>query len=137
MKTTTGKVFAAWKALDSALTTSLETAERQKVVKIWYALAETAKRYSELIDKALKELKPENWDELAAKAQFTPEELAEFRKKQAAYNKEVEEVLQPESDKEVEVEVADKLSLDTALKLLAENKWPISKLGELSIVVNK
>lgn len=137
MKTTTGKVFAAWKALDGAVTTSLETAERQKVVKIWYALAEIAKRYGELIDKALKELKPENWDELAVKAQFTPEELAEFRKKQAAYNKEVEEVLQPESDKEVEVEVADKLSLDTALKLLAENKWPISKLGELSIVVNK
>ena len=136
MKTTVSKVYSAWKALDTAKTTSLDTAERQAVVKIWYSLSEIAKRYGELVDKTVKELKPINWDELASKTQFTHEELADFRKKKADYEAAIEGVLKPESEKEVEVEIT-KLSLDTALKLLKENDWPISKLGELSIVVDR
>lgn len=137
MKTTVGNLYKAYKALDSAKVSTLETPERQLVVKLWFALSEAGKKHSDLIEKTVKELRPEGFDAMAQKTQFTHAELADFKRMQSEYEKAIEEVIKPEADKEVEVEVAQKLSVSTAEKMLAENNWEIAKLRELAIVIDK
>ena len=65
MKTTVGNIYKAFKALDSAKVSTLETAERQQVVKLWFALSDAGKKHSDLIEKTVKELRPEGFDALA------------------------------------------------------------------------
>ena len=137
MKTTVGNLYKAYKALDSAKVSTLETPERQQVVKLWFALSEAGKKHSDLIEKTVKELRPEGFDAMAQKTQFTHAELADFKRMQFEYEKAIEEVIKPEADKEVEVGVAQKLSVSTAEKMLAENNWEIAKLRELAIVIDK
>lgn len=137
MKTTVENIYKAFKALDSAKVSTLETAERQQVVKLWYALSDAGKKHSDLIEKTVKELRPEGFDALAQKTQFTHAELADFKRMQAEYEKAVEEVVTPEADKEVEVEIAQKISVATAEKMLAENNWEIARLREFAIVIDK
>lgn len=137
MKTTVGKVAKAFAAIDAAKTTKLESTERQSVVKIWFALKDIAQGYIDLETKSRKDLQPEGFADLASKGQFTPAELVELNRMNQEYSRALEAVLQPESDKEVEVEIPVKLSVDVALKLIESNDWPTSKLGDLGIVINK
>lgn len=137
MKTTVGKVAKAFAAIDAAKTTKLESAERQSVVKIWFALKDVAQGFIDLEIKSRKDLRPEGYDELMLKGRYTPEEVAELNRMDKEFHCALEAVLQPESDKEVEVEIPAKLSVDVALKLIESNDWPTSKLGDLGIVINK
>ena len=136
MKTTVGKVAKAFVALDSAKTTKLESAERQTVVKIWYALKDIAQGYIDLETKSRKDLLPEGLEAFTGKTEFTPTEVAELNRLNQEYSRALESVLMPESNKEVEVDVPATLSLDVALKLIECNDWPTYRLSELAIVMN-
>lgn len=137
MKTTVEKVYEAYVALDASKVSTLETTERQTVTSLWYAFTEIGEKHKALIDRAKKNLMPAGYEELVLKGQYTPGEAAHLRKMQVKYEAEIEAVVAPEGEKEVEVDVTQKLSLATVEKIIAENGWPMSAHRDLAIVIDK
>lgn len=137
MKTSVEKVYKAYVALDASKVSTLETTERQTVTSLWYALTEIGEKHKALIDKANKNLMPAGYEELVLKGQYTPGEAVHLRKMQVKYEAEVEAVVAPEGEKEVEVDITRKLSLATVEKIVAENGWPMSVHRDLAIVIDK
>lgn len=136
MKTTVEKVYKAYVALDATKVSTLETTERQTVTSLWYALTEIGEKHKALIDKANKNLMPAGYEELVLKGQYTPGEAAHLRRMQVKYEAEVEAVVAPEGEKEVEVDITQMLSLATVEKIIAENGWPMSVHRDLAIVID-
>lgn len=137
MTTTVEKVYEAYVALDASKVSTLETTERQTVTSLWYAFTEIGEKHKALIDRAKKNLMPAGYEELVLKGQYTPGEAAHLRKMQVKYEAEIEAVVAPEGEKEVEVDVTQKLSLATVEKIIAENGWPMSAHRDLAIVIDK
>ena len=89
-------------------------------------------------------MKPENWDELQAKAQkwqqegekttLTKEEQNEINKSMEAYLKKVDSAVKDELAKEVEISI-EKLKENSDIKLLEENDWEIGKLDLIEILL--
>jgi hypothetical protein len=136
MKTTVEMVYKAYVALDAAKVSTLETAERQTVTSLWYALAEIGEKHKALIEKSNKNLMPDGYEGLALKGQYTTEEAVQLRRMRIEYERAVEAVVDPEAEKEVEVDIPQKLSRATIGKLIAENGWPMSAHRDLAIVID-
>lgn len=136
MKTTVEKVHKAYVALDATKVSTLETAERQTVTSLWYALSEIGERHQALIEKTKKNLMPDGFEELSLKGRYTPEEAVRLRKMQVEYDRAIKAVVDPEAEKEVEVDIPQKLSLAAVEKIIAENGWPMSVHRDLAIVID-
>lgn len=136
MKTTVEKAYKAYVALDAAKVSTLETAERQTVTSLWYALAEIGEKHKALIEKSNKNLMPDGYEELALKGQYTTEEAVQLRRMRIEYERAVEAVVAPEGEKDVEVDITQKLSRAAVEKIIAENGWTMSVHRDLAIVID-
>lgn len=137
MKETVGKVYEAYVVLDAAKVSTLETAERQIVTSLWYSLTEVGEKHKALTEKARKNLKPEGLDDLMLKGRYTPDEAMQLTKMRAEFDQAVDAVVAPEAEKEVDVDISQKLSRSTVEKMIAENGWAMSIHRALAIVIDK
>ena len=137
MKVTVGKVYEAYVALDAAKVSTLETAERQTVTSLWYALTEVGEKHKAFEEKARKNLQPKGFEELVQKGRYTTEEALQLRAMRMEFDKAVGAVVEPEAEKEVEVNISQKLSRAIVEKMIAENGWPMSVHRTLAIVIDK
>lgn len=136
MKTTVKKAYEAYVALDMAKVTTLEVAERQIVTSLWYALTEVGEKHKAFVEKARKNLKPDGYDEMILKGRYTPEEAMRLAKMRTEFDKAVDAVVDPEAEKEVEVNISQKLSRTIVEKMIAENAWPMSAHRDMAIVID-
>lgn len=133
MKMTTKEAKDIFNLLSNSASTTLEDAERMKLVKIRAKLKPIAKAYNEFNEDAEKTLKFEKFDDLSAKAQagaLEGEELLEWNLGVMRYGKALAELRDPELKREQDVEV-DTITANTYLKLEKENKW---KMGAYDIL---
>lgn len=133
MKMTTKDAKDIFNLLSNSASTTLEDAERMKLVKIRAKLKPIAKAYNEFNEDAEKTLKFEKFDDLSAKAQagaLEGEELLEWNLGVMRYGKALAELRDPELKREQDVEV-DTITANTYLKLEKENKW---KMGAYDIL---
>lgn len=133
MKMTTKEAKDIFNLLSNSASTTLEDAERMKLVKIRAKLKPIAKAYNEFNEDAEKTLKFEKFDDLSAKAQagaLEGEELLEWNLGVMRYGKALAELRDPELKREQDVEV-ETITANTYLKLEKENKW---KMGAFDIL---
>ena len=137
MKMTTKEAKDIFNLLSNSASTTLEDAERMKLVKIRAKLKPIAKAYNEFNEDAEKTLKFEKFDDLNAKAQagaLEGEELLEWNLGVMRYGKALAELCDPELKREQEVEV-ETITTNTYLKLEKENKWQMGAYDFLEPII--
>lgn len=128
----TEKIVALYNVLKDAKITKMEDADKYAIIKILRKFRATAETFETNQKDAQERLKPENWDEVIAKAQqwqkegkettLTEEERADINKTILTYENSVRECIVEELDAEVEVDFP-LLSEAAYEKLLASNDW--------------
>ena len=144
MKAKIKQIIEAYKLLGEAKVTKLEESEVIKVVKARKAMRPIAEEFEAFLKDCQDKFKPENWDELQAKAQkwqqegekttLTKEEQNEINKSMEAYLKKVDSAVKDELAKEVEISI-ERLKENSDIKLLEENDWEIGKLDLIEILL--
>ena len=128
------ELVACYKALGEAKVTKLEESEVVKVVKARKAMRPFAEEYDAFLKDVQEKFKPENFDEIQKWKDLSDEEKIATNKALAEYQKKVNDAVEAELDKDVEVSV-EKLSESSETKILLENGWEIKKLDELSVLI--
>lgn len=138
------QILVAYKVLGEAKVQKLDEKEVIKVVKARKAMRPHADEYEAFLKDVQEKFKPENWDEVQTKVQkwqqegenttLSETERAEINKALIDYQKKVETTVKEELEKEVELSI-DKLSEESATKLLVENGWELKKLDEIEVVL--
>lgn len=132
-------VVIAYKMLDDAVITSVNDKDAVSIIKNRKEMRKHVEAYDALLKDAQEKFKPKNFDEMQEKARKW-NELPENEKEElnnffAPYQKKVDAACEPELEKEVEVTL-EKISDEGAIQLAKENKWPMSKLDLLKIMLD-
>lgn len=132
------ELVACYKALGEAKVTKLEEGEVVKVVKARKAMRPFAEEYDAFLKDCQEKFKPENFEDIQSKVQkwneLSDEEKVETNKALAEYQTKINEAVKAELEKEVEVSV-EKLSENSATKILLENGWELKKLDEIEVML--
>lgn len=132
------ELVACYKALGEAKVTKLEESEVIKVVKARKAMRPFAEEYDAFLKDVQEKFKPENFDEIQSNVQkwkdLSDEEKIATNKTLAEYQKKVNDAVEAELNKVVEVSV-EKLNENSATKILLENGWELKKLDEIEVVL--
>lgn len=138
------QIVAAYKVLGEAKVQKLDEKEVIKIVKARKAMRPHADEYESFLKDVQEKFKPENWDDVQAKVQKWQQEgenttLSEVERVQINkvlidFQKKIETAVKDELEKEVELSI-DKLSEESATKLLVENGWELKKLDEIEVVL--
>ena len=127
-----------YKALGEAKVTKLEESEVIKVVKTRKAMRPFAEEYDAFLKDVQEKFKPENFDEIQSNVQkwkdLSDEEKIATNKALAEYQKKVNDAVEAELNKVVEVSV-EKLNENSATKILLENGWELKKLDEIEVIL--
>ena len=137
------QILAAYKVLGEAKVQKLDEKEVIKIVKARKAMRPHADEYEAFFKDVQEKFKPENWDDVQAKVQKWQQEgenttLSEVERVQINkvlidFQKKIETAVKDELEKEVELSI-DKLSEESATKLLVENGWELKKLDEIEVM---
>lgn len=132
-------VVIAYKMLDDAVITSVNDKDAVSIIKNRKEMRKHVEAYDALLKDAQEKFKPKNFDEMQEKARKW-NELPESEKEElnnffAPYQKKVDAACEPELEKGVEVTL-EKISDEGAIQLAKENKWPMSKLDLLKIMLD-
>lgn len=132
-------VVIAYKMLDDAVITSVNDKDAVSIIKNRKEMRKHVEAYDALLKDAQEKFKPKNFDEMQEKARKW-NELSESEKEElnnffTPYQKKVDAACEPELEKEVEVTL-EKISDEGAIQLAKENKWPMSKLDLLKIMLD-
>ena len=124
--------------LGEAKVTKLDFTEALKIIKARKAMRPFAEEYDAFLKDCQEKFKPENWDEVQAKAQkwdsLTDDEKKDLNIVLIEYNNKINDAVLGELEKEVEVTV-EKLNEDTLTNLLQENGWKTKELDNLDVFV--
>lgn len=105
--------------------TDVKKDDRIAVLKVTRALKAVAGPFDDFVRDAQERLRPEGFDEVLEKARrwdgLTPEEKEAVNAAITGYNKELEECVNPEGEKEVEIEGFEPLSDDTLAAIPSSN----------------
>ena len=144
MKATVKQVVDCYNAFEKAKVNKLEESEKIKILKARKVMRPIHADFEAFLKDVQEMMKPENWDELQAKAQkwqqegekttLTKEEQNEINKSMEAYLKKVDSAVKDELAKEVEINI-EKLKENSDIKLLEENDWEIGKLNLIEILL--
>lgn len=116
-------IVAAANILNSAKINKLSASDRVKMVKIYQALKKESEDFNSLLDEAQKRLKPDGFDGLNNKSQqgtISEAEKKEYDKKLYEYQQLVNQVVQDEVTKDIEI-TFDKLNEDGFYTLIESN----------------
>ena len=133
------KIAEAFKTFNDAVITSVNDKDAVSIIKNRKEMRKHVEAYDALLKDAQEKFKPKNFDEMQEKARKW-NELPESEKEElnnffAPYQKKVDAACEPELEKEVEVTL-EKISDEGAIQLAKENKWPMSKLDLLKIMLD-
>ena len=144
MNVTIKQVLDCYNAFEKAKVNKLEESEKIKILKARKVMRPIHTDFEAFLKDVQEMMKPENWDELQAKAQkwlqegekstLTKEEQNEINKSMEAYLKKVDSAVKDELAKEVEISI-EKLKENSDIKLLEENDWEIGKLDLIEILL--
>lgn len=133
-----------YNAFEKAKVNKLEESEKIKILKARKVMRPIHTDFEAFLKDVQEMMKPENWDELQAKAQkwqqegekttLTKEEQNEINKSMEAYLKKVDSAVKDELAKEVEISI-ERLKENSDIKLLEENDWEIGKLDLIEILL--
>lgn len=122
-----GKIVNAYRALEKATVSDLTAEERISVVKAMKAMRTTTKEFESFVEDLREKFKSENLEAIIRKIQegkgLTEDEVKTFNE----YNIPVSAAIREEEEKEVNLDIP-KVSEDTIIKMIGENKWELSKL---------
>ncbi len=135
---------ALYKVLGEAKVSTLSEKDITIVVKTRKDLRNVVEDYEDFLKDCQEKFKPEDWDDIQEKIQkwqqegekttLTVEERVGINKAVADYQNKINSAVKDELNKDVEITI-EKLSDDTAAKLLKHNDWEINKLDELSPIL--
>ena len=124
--------------LGEAKVTKLDFTEALKIIKARKTMRPFAEEYDAFLKDCQEKFKPENWDEVQAKAQkwesLTDDEKKDLNIILMEYNNKINNAVLEELEKEVEVTV-EKLNEDALTNLLQENAWKTKDLDNLEVFV--
>ena len=125
-------IVGLYNILKEAKLTKLADADKYTIIKILRKLRPTAEKFEEDKKEASERLKPENWEDIIAKAQqwqkdgnettLTEEEKKEINTTIIKYENSVRECIIEELNTEVEVDMPT-ISKAVFEKLMASNDW--------------
>ena len=132
------KIIVATKLLNEAKLTKMEDADKFAAIKAMKVLIPIANEYDGFLTLTSDKLKPENFDEMQAKAQkwqsegenttLTEDERIEINKFFADYQQSIEACIKEEIAKEIELSYTP-LSEDAFMKLAASNPdWTVRQI---------
>ena len=107
VKVKTSDAVAVYNILRKLNIARLKKEDAFVVLRAANRLKPAASAFEEFVKDAQERLKPEGWDERSQKFDSLPDaEKAEFNKAASAYQKDVEECVKTELEKEIEIETA-------------------------------
>lgn len=124
---TTDQIVTAFRLINNAKLTKMETAERFALIKAMRQLKKVATEFDDFLKDAQDKLKPENFDTIMEKYQskqeLTSEEIVAFNK----YNKNVSDCLKDELDKEIEL-TFEPLTEESLGRLIESNDYTVNDI---------
>lgn len=132
------EIIEAYRMLGEANIKTLEDKDAVIIIKDRMAMRPHAEAYDALLKDAREKLKPENLEAMQEKTQnwdkLSNEERRSVNEFFKSYQEKIDTVCGPELEKEVECNI-EKISLESAMKLLKENGWPVSRLDILAFML--
>lgn len=134
VKKTTNDIVTAYRIINPAKLTKMETAERFALILITRQLKKVATEFDDFFKDVQEKLKPEGFDAIADKVQskkeLTPEEIAAWNK----YNKDINDSLKGELDKEVELDF-EPLGKEAFEKFIESNDLSVNDILAIEDVI--
>lgn len=144
MEMKTSEIIAAYKLLNDAKLTKMESGDKFKVIKMMRAMKPVAEEWDSFLKTVDDKLKKENHDAIVEKAQkwqqegdkttLTNEEKVEVNKYLLEYQKEKDECIREELEKAVTLEF-EKLGEGAFEKLMDSNDWPVKDILSLDAAI--
>ena len=132
------EIIEAYRMLGEANIKTLEDKDAVIIIKDRMAMRPHVEAYDALLKDAQEKLKPENLEAMQEKTQnwdkLSNEERMSVNKFFKSYQGKIDTVCGPELEKEVECNI-EKISLESAMKLLKENGWPVQRIDALSFMI--
>lgn len=132
------EIIEAYRMLGEANIKTLEDKDAVIIIKDRMAMRSHVEAYDALLKDAQEKLKPENLEAMQEKTQgwdkLSNEERRSVNEFFKSYQEKIDTVCGPELEKEVECNI-EKISLESAMKLLKENGWPVSRLDILAFML--
>ena len=132
------EIVNTYKLLGEAKVMNLSESEVLTIVVARKKMRKLATEYEAYLKDVQEKLKPENFEELVIKAQtwdnLSREERAEINMQLKVYEKKVNNIVDAELDKEVDIEL-EPLTEECLAKLIKMNGWTMNKIDELSAVL--
>lgn len=100
VKTTIREAVTAYRILSEAKFSKIKDGDRFSAMKLMKALKGVAVPYDDYLKDVRERLKPEGFDALQGKEKLTPEEIKLITK----YERDIDECMKPELDKEVKLD---------------------------------
>ena len=131
-------IVEAYELLGKANIKTLEDKDAVVIIKNRRSMRPQVEAYEALLKDAQEKFKPENLEAMQEKTQgwdkLSNEERRSVNEFFRAYQEKIDTVCGPELEKEVECNI-EKISLESAMKLLKENGWPVSRIDALSFMI--
>lgn len=138
------QIVEAYKLLGNTKTTSLEDADKGKILKARKSMRPIADEFEAFLKDAQEMFKPEGWEETQKKlAQWqqegenttlSEEERIAINKTLIGYQSAIDKAVKAELDKEVEIEI-EKLSDGADVKLMSANDWTPNQLDMIDMLL--
>lgn len=132
------EIIEAYRMLGEANIKTLEDKDAVIIIKDRMAMRPHVESYEALLKDAREKFKPENLEAMQEKTQnwdkLSNEERRSVNEFFKSYQEKIDTVCGPELEKEVECNI-EKISLESAMKLLKENGWPVSRIDALSFMI--
>lgn len=134
VKKTTNDIVTAYRHINSAKLTKMETPERFALILITRQLKKVATEFDDFFKDVQEKMKPEGFDAIAEKVQgkkeLSPEEIAAWNK----YNKDINDSLKGELDKEIELDF-EPLGKEAFEKFIESNDFNVSEILAVEDVI--
>lgn len=131
---TTNQIVTAFRLINPAKLTKMENTERFALILAIRQLKKVNADFEDFLKDAQERLKPEDFDKIVSKVQareeLTPEESAIINK----YNRDVEDCVKDELDKEVEL-TFEPLSEDALGRFIASNDFSVNEILAIEDVI--
>lgn len=124
----------AFRLINPAKLTKMETEERFAVILATRQLKKVATDFDELVKDAQEKLKPEGFDKIVEKVQGKKELTSSEQETLKKYNKDVTDCVQTELDKEVEFDFKP-LSEDALGRFVESNDFSVSEIMLIGDVI--
>lgn len=134
VKKTTEQIVAAFRLINTAKISKMEDTEKFALIKAVKHLKKVGTDFDDFLKDAQERLKPEDFDKIAAKYQSKDELTADETAALNKYNKDVNECVQGELDKEVELDF-EPLSEEALGRFIASNDFTVAEIMTISDVI--